>query len=125
MEREDATGLAAGEWQEIAFDDEEKVEEREWVPFNSREKRLLKTERLIHIRTEEGRCELESSDTGHRWIIRKQVVQGGRKVIIYHKHMAADKYYHKHAVRENVAAALREIRKHDLYVIKLKTAEEK
>lgn len=69
------------------------------------------------LRQTENFIEIQSLNTKHCWIIKKQVCTSSYPIILYHKHTAATPYYHKHRGYNKISKAIEEIKKHDTYVL--------
>ncbi len=70
------------------------------------------------IRIEPKFIEVESVYTGHHWMVFKKELEQDRPYVLYHKHRAADPWYHEHKRSWTVAALVGEIKRHDDYVVK-------
>ena len=70
------------------------------------------------IRKTENFIEVQSRNTGHCWIIQTVRMTGEMPVRLHHKHQREDRYYHLQQKVQCVRSALRQIKKHDEYVLK-------
>jgi len=59
--------------------------------------------------------EIQSRNTGHLWIIKKQYTNG-YFVTLYHKHSQKILYYHKQCNLSTVGQGIKIIKKHDRYI---------
>lgn len=62
--------------------------------------------------------EVRSENTEHYWIIFKKTYDRDKPIVLYHKHTANDKWYHKHWKCYSVRSAVAGIKSHDKYVLK-------
>lgn len=92
--------------------------------FTQSEKRLLGDRYFTIIREEENFIEVRSENTEHYWVIFKKTYDRDKPVVLYHKHTANDKWYHKHWKGYSVRSAVAGIKSHDKYVLKGKEKEE-
>ena len=85
--------------------------------FSRDELSLLKNGYFRIIRIEERFVTVQSKNTGHCWMIFKKVLETEKPVVLYHKHNITDEYYHEHKRDWTVAKVIKEIKKHDRYVV--------
>lgn len=85
--------------------------------FSTSEKRQLGDEYFIIIREEERYIEVKSKNTGHCWMIFKKTYDLDRPVVLHHKHSITDEWYHEHKRGWTVGEMVKEIKKHDKYVV--------
>lgn len=83
--------------------------------FTQKECRLLSAPYFRLIRQTDTFYEIQSKNTGHFWIIKKNQITQQNLIIIYHKHTQGTPYYHKHGQARNVQSALQQIKSHDVY----------
>jgi hypothetical protein len=83
-----------------------------WTP---KEQKKLKDTYFEILRITEEYYELQSKNTGHLWIIKKQCI-GRYPVILYHKHSKKISYYHKQRGVCTVSEAIKTIKEHDEYM---------
>ncbi len=85
--------------------------------FTNSEKKLLGGGYFTIIREEEKFIEVKSRNTGHCWMIFKKTYDQDKPVVLYHKHGKTDAWYHEHKRGWMVGEMVKEIKKHDKYVI--------
>lgn len=86
--------------------------------FTSSEKRLLGGGYLTIIRGEEKYIEVKSKNTGYCWMIFKKTYDRDKPVVLYHKHTLNTEWYHEHKRGWTVEEMVKEIKRHDKYVLK-------
>ena len=85
--------------------------------FTRKEERMLHDPYFSVIRETEQFIEVRSKNTGHCWNVFKNTFEAKNHVTLYHKHKAADQYYHKHRECRTVQEAVDQIKSHDCYVL--------
>ena len=85
--------------------------------FTNSEKKLLGGGYFIIIREEEKFIEVKSRNTGHCWMIFKKTYDPDRPIVLHHKHSITDVWYHEHKRGWSVEEMVKEIKKHDKYVV--------
>ena len=85
--------------------------------YNKAELSLVKNKYFNVIRIEDRMIMVQSKNTGHCWMLFKKVLDEDWPLYLYHKHALTDEWFHEHKKCKNVAQAVREIKKHDTYVI--------
>lgn len=85
--------------------------------FTMKEKGMLTDGYFAVIREDEKFIEVKSQNTGHYWMIYKKEIHSGKPIILYHKHAAGVKYYHKQREILSVSKAVESIKSHDKYVL--------
>lgn len=85
--------------------------------FNQPDNKLLSSSYFTMIRQTEDYVEIQSKNTKHCWIIRKQSFSNTAPILIYHKHASSDSYYHKHRYSHSVKSAIQQIKNHDDFVL--------
>lgn len=85
--------------------------------FSKTELSLLKNDYFKVIRVEDRFVSVQSKNTGHCWMIFKKTYDPDRPVVLHHKHSITDEWYHEHKRGWSVEEMVKEIKKHDKYVI--------
>lgn len=85
--------------------------------FTNSEKKLLGGGYFTIIREEEKFIEVKSRNTGHCWMIFKKTYDPDRPIVLHHKHSITDEWYHEHKRGWSVEEMVKEIKKHDKYVV--------
>ena len=86
------------------------------VVWTQKEKRELNNPYFKLLKVTEEYYELQSKNTGHLWIIKKQSF-GHHRIILYHKHADKKPYYHKQCCTYTVKKAINIIERHDSYIL--------
>lgn len=85
--------------------------------FSKTELSLLKNDYFKVIRVEDRFVSVQSKNTGHCWMIFKKTYDPDRPVVLHHKHSITDEWYHEHKRGWSVEEMVKEIKKHDKYVV--------
>ena len=85
--------------------------------FNRQEIKLLKNDYFVVIRIEDRFIEVMSKNTQHCWMVFKKKSKVEKPVCLHHKHTRDTQWYHLHLETTTVECAVKEIKKHDLYVL--------
>ncbi len=86
------------------------------VVWTQKEKKELSNPYFQILRVTEEYYELQSKNTGHLWIIKKQFLRHPH-IMLYHKHSPQIPYYHKQCRIYTVKQAVNIIEKHDRYIL--------
>ncbi len=86
------------------------------VVWTQREKRELSNPYFKLLKVTEEYYELQSKNTGHLWIVKKQYFRQPH-IMLYHKHSKKIPYYHKQCKIYTVKQAINIIEKHDRYIL--------
>ena len=86
------------------------------VVWTQREKRELSNPYFKLLKVTEEYYELQSKNTGHLWIVKKQYFRQPH-IMLYHKHSKNIPYYHKQCKIYTVMQAINIIEKHDRYIL--------
>lgn len=86
------------------------------VVWTQKEKKELSNPYFQILRVTEEYYELQSKNTGHLWIIKKQFFRHPH-IMLYHKHSSQIPYYHKQCRIYTVKQAVNFIEKHDRYIL--------
>ena len=81
------------------------------------EKKLVKNRYFTVINDEHKFIEVKSNNTGHIWMIFRKALESNRPVVLYHKH-TMDEWYHEQYRSWTVEDAVKEIKRHDAYVVR-------
>jgi hypothetical protein len=85
--------------------------------FTKKELSLFKSDYFKILKIYENYIEIQSLNTEHCWIIQK--TQSKPMVVLHHKHLLQDKYYHKHYYGRTTKDAYKQIISHDAYVLSI------
>lgn len=85
--------------------------------FSKTELSLLKNDYFKVIRVEDRFVSVQSKNTGHCWMIFKKTYDPDRPIVLHHKHSITDEWYHEHKRGWTVSEMVKEIKKHDKYVV--------
>lgn len=85
--------------------------------FTRKEERMFHDGYFSVIRETELFVEVRSENTGHYWNVFKNSLEASKRVTLYHKHKATDKYYHRHRECRTVQEAIEQIKSHDHYIL--------
>ena len=91
--------------------------------FSNKEKKMLGGSYFTVIREEDRFIEVMSRCTKHCWMIFRKVSATDKPLVLYHKHTADTKYYHKQWESWTVAKLIECIKTHDAYVLECKKGE--
>lgn len=96
-----------------------KMEQRK-IEWTLEEKLRLENSYFKILRVTEEYYELQSKNTGHLWIIKKQY-NNDCLIMLYHKHSQQVSYYHKQCAMYTVKQAIKVIQRHDKWLMRLKS----
>lgn len=88
--------------------------------WTHKEKIRLENSYFRILRATEEYYELQSKNTRHLWIIKKQS-NNDHLIILYHKHSQQVPYYHKQCATYTVKQAIKVIQRHDKWLMRLKS----
>lgn len=87
------------------------------MKFYKDELALVKNDYFRVIRVEDRFVTVQSRNTGHVWMIFKKTYETDRPVVLHHKHSLTDEWFHEHKRGWTVAEMVKEIKRHDKYVV--------
>jgi len=87
--------------------------------FSKPEQRLLSDPYFQIVRSNESFYELQSRNTLHYWMIRKNYNAESFRIELHHKHKVHDYYHTQYRNVSTVKKAIRIIKDHDRYVLNL------
>ena len=85
--------------------------------FKKEDMALLKNDYFKVLRVEDRFVSVQSKNTGHCWMIFLKTYDPDRPVVLHHKHSITDEWYHEHKRGWTVAEMVKEIKRHDKYVV--------
>ena len=85
--------------------------------FSKTELSFLKNDYFKVIRVEDRFVSVQSKNTGHCWMIFKKTYDPDRPIVLHHKHSITDEWYHEHKRGWSVEEMVKEIKRHDKYVV--------
>lgn len=87
------------------------------MKFKKTELSLLKEGYFKLLRVEDNFVTVQSKNTDHCWMVFKKTYDMERPVVLYHKHSISDEWFHEHKRGWTVAEMVKEIKRHDKYVL--------
>jgi hypothetical protein len=86
--------------------------------FTAKELYQVNTNYFNILKTYDDFIEIQSINTKHYWIIKKQITYTRTPLVLYHKHSLLTPYYHKQSRANSINHAIQQIKSHDKYVLK-------